>query len=129
MRGRVDDDGIVCSAKDDVNIVECVQRSGTWHRTCVEFRAEGTGPRNTSPQRYRYALQLGVDVALFKTDVERSPTVVTESVPEETWFWAAMGSIGLSLLMKLMGRDHLSLFIGQWAPTFLLLALYRRISK
>jgi hypothetical protein len=68
-------------------------------------------------------------VALFKSDVQETPKVITESVPEETWFWAAMGSIGLSLLMKLMGRDHLSLFIGQWAPTFLLLALYRRISK
>lgn len=68
-------------------------------------------------------------MALFKTDVERTPKVVTESVPEETWFWAAIGSIGLSLLMKLMGRDHLSLFIGQWPPTFLLLGLYRRLSK
>lgn len=74
-------------------------------------------------------IQLGVAVALFKTDVERSPTAVTESVPEETWFWAAIVSIGLSLMMKLLGRDNLSLFIGQWPATFLLLGLYRRLSK
>lgn len=68
-------------------------------------------------------------MALFKTDVERSPKMVTETVPEETWFWAAIGSIGISLLMKLMGRDSLALFIGQWPPTFLILGLYRRMSR
>jgi hypothetical protein len=31
--------------------------------------------------------------------------------------------------LKLAGRDHLSLFVGQWPPTFLLFGLYRRLSN
>jgi hypothetical protein len=67
-------------------------------------------------------------MALFKSDVPEAPKVITESVPEETWYWLALGSIVLSLALKLAGRDHLSLFVGQWPPTFLLLGLYRRLS-
>jgi hypothetical protein len=70
--------------------------------------------------------QIGANVAIFKKDVAESPKVVTESVPEEVWYWAAIGSILLSLVLKLFGRDHMSLFVGQWPPTFLLLGLYRR---
>jgi hypothetical protein len=68
-------------------------------------------------------------VALFKSDVAETPKDITESISEETYYWAAMISILLSLLVKVAGRDHLALFIGQWPPTFLLLGLYRRLSK
>jgi hypothetical protein len=67
-------------------------------------------------------------MALFKSEPVESPMAITESVPEETWYWAAIISILISLFLKLIGRDHLSLFVGQWPPTFLLLGLYRRLS-
>lgn len=68
-------------------------------------------------------------MAMFKRDVKQKPQEVTESIPEETWYWAALVSIVLSLMLKLAGKDHMSLFIGQWPPTFLLMGLYRRLSK
>ena len=54
---------------------------------------------------------------------------VTDQVPEETWYWAALGSIGVSAILKLTGKDHLALFVGQWPPTFLLFGLYYRLTS
>ncbi len=54
---------------------------------------------------------------------------VTDNVPEETWYWLAIGSILASAALKLSKRDHLSLFVGQWPPTFLLFALYHRLVR
>ncbi len=34
-----------------------------------------------------------------------------------------------SLTLRLMGKDHVSLFVGQWAPTFLILGLYNKMVK
>jgi hypothetical protein len=53
----------------------------------------------------------------------------TEGIPEETWYWAALGSIGLSALLKLSGKDDWAIFVGQWSPTFLLFGLYHRLIR
>ncbi len=60
---------------------------------------------------------------------ERAYFDFTSRIPEETWYWAAVGSIGVSALLKLSGKDHWSLFVGQWPPTFLLFGLYHRIAR
>ena len=49
---------------------------------------------------------------------------VTDSIPEETWYWLSLGSIGISAVLKLMQKDNWALFVGQWPPTFLLFGLY-----
>ena len=41
----------------------------------------------------------------------------------------AAGSIAGSATLKMMGRDKDALFVGQWAPTFLILGLYNKIVK
>jgi hypothetical protein len=53
----------------------------------------------------------------------------TAKLPSDTFLWAAMGSIGASLTLKIMGRDKDALFVGQWAPTFLILGLYNKLVK
>jgi len=53
----------------------------------------------------------------------------TDNVPEETWYWLALSSIGLSAVLKLAGKDTWALFVGQWPPTFLLFGLYYRMTK
>lgn len=53
----------------------------------------------------------------------------TAKLPSDVFLWAAAGSICGSLAMKMAGRDHEALFVGQWAPTFLLLGLYNKIVK
>ena len=59
----------------------------------------------------------------------RSIEEQTARVPSDIFLWAAMGSIGGSLFLKAAGRSQDSLFVGQWAPTFLLLGLYNKIVK
>ena len=53
----------------------------------------------------------------------------TAKLPSDTFLWLATGSIGASLALKLMGRDHAALFVGHWAPTFLILGLYNKLVK
>src|SRR5690606_12103051 len=53
----------------------------------------------------------------------------SSKLPSDTFLWAALGSIGLSLTLRLSGRRDLSQFVGQWAPTFLILGLYNKLVK
>ena len=53
----------------------------------------------------------------------------TAKLPSDLFLWAAGASILGSLALQVSGRDHQSLFVGQWAPTFLILGLYNKIVK
>ncbi len=61
--------------------------------------------------------------------VARAIEQQTAKLPSDTFLWAALGSIGLSLSLKVLGRRHDALFVGQWAPTFLLLGIYNKLVK
>jgi len=54
---------------------------------------------------------------------------ITAGVPSDTFLWLACGSIAASLGFKIAGRDHEALFVGQWAPTFLIMGLYNKLVK
>lgn len=53
----------------------------------------------------------------------------TAKLPSDTFLWAAIGSIGLSLAFKATGKDEAANFVGHWAPTFLILGLYNKLVK
>lgn len=53
----------------------------------------------------------------------------TAKLPSDTFLWAAVGSIGLSLGLELAGKTQAANFVGHWAPTFLILGLYNKIVK
>jgi hypothetical protein len=53
----------------------------------------------------------------------------TARLPSDTFLWAAAGSIATSLVLEMTGRRQPALFVGQWAPTFLLLGIYNKIVK
>lgn len=53
----------------------------------------------------------------------------TAKLPSDTFLWAAIASIAASLTLGVMGKKHGSLFVGQWAPTFLILGLYNKLVK
>jgi hypothetical protein len=53
----------------------------------------------------------------------------TAKLPFDTFLWAATGSIVASLTLKIMGCHKDALFVGQWAPTFLILGLYNKLVK
>jgi hypothetical protein len=53
----------------------------------------------------------------------------TAKLPSDLFLWAALGSMGVSLTLKVMKKDEEALFVGQWAAPFLLLGLYNKIVK
>ena len=53
----------------------------------------------------------------------------TAALPSDTFLWAAVGSMAGSLVLQAMGHKEKSLFIGQWAPTLLILGLYNKLVK
>jgi hypothetical protein len=61
--------------------------------------------------------------------VARSIEQQTAKLPSDTFLWTAIGSMGVSLALKLSGKDHAANFIGQWAPTMLILGLYNKVVK
>ena len=61
--------------------------------------------------------------------VARSIEQQTAKLPSDLFLWAAFGSIAGSLLFKMSGKNHESLFVGQWAPTFLILGIYNKLVK
>lgn len=53
----------------------------------------------------------------------------TARVPSDAFLWAAVGCMAGSAVMQAIGQKHISLFVGQWVPTILLLGLYNKIVK
>ena len=62
-------------------------------------------------------------------DAQESYFSFTDQIPEEAWYWAAIGSIALSAALKLAGKDNWSIFVGQWPPTFLILAVFHKVLR
>ena len=61
--------------------------------------------------------------------VARAIEQQTAKLPSDTFLWLAMGSIAGSLALKLTGHERDANFVGQWAPTFLILGLYNKLVK
>lgn len=53
----------------------------------------------------------------------------TARVPSDVFLWAALGSMAVSATFKILGREKDALFVGQWAPSFLMLGLYNKLVK
>jgi len=60
-------------------------------------------------------------------DIQSQYFRVTDRVPEEIWYWAALVSIVVSASLWVLGRRDWSTFVGQWPPTFLLFGLFHKI--
>jgi hypothetical protein len=52
-----------------------------------------------------------------------------EEVPTQAYLGAAVGAIGLSMLLRLSGKKDAAVFVGQWPPTFLLFALAYKLLR
>jgi hypothetical protein len=53
----------------------------------------------------------------------------TSKLPSDLFLWTALGSMATALTLKLMGKKHEALFVGQWAAPFLILGLYNKLVK
>ena len=61
--------------------------------------------------------------------VARAIEEQTAKLPSDAFLWAAGASIATSLILKMLDKNHEALFVGQSAPTFLLLGLYNKLVK
>jgi hypothetical protein len=53
----------------------------------------------------------------------------TAKLSSDTFLWAAAASIATAATLQLMGNKQASVFVGQWAPTLLILGLYNKLVK
>jgi len=61
--------------------------------------------------------------------VARTIEQQTAKLPSDLFLWAAIGSVGVSLVMQLTGNKEKSHWVGQWVAPFLLLGVYNKIVK
>jgi hypothetical protein len=61
--------------------------------------------------------------------VARSIEEQTAKLPSDTFLWAAFGSMAASLALQAMGKKQIGNFVGQWAPTILIMGLYNKLVK
>ena len=61
--------------------------------------------------------------------VARSIEQQTAKLPSDWFLWAAVGAMATSATLQAMGNKHVSLFVGQWAPTLLIFGLYNKLVK
>jgi hypothetical protein len=53
----------------------------------------------------------------------------TSKVPSLMWLGLAIGSMAASAALVLTGRKQLGNFVGQWAPSILIIGVYNKIAK
>jgi hypothetical protein len=53
----------------------------------------------------------------------------TAKIPSDVFLWVAIGAMGVSATLQIMGRRDQGNFVGQWAPTILILGLYNKLVK
>ena len=53
----------------------------------------------------------------------------TAQVPSSVFLGLAIGSMALSAVFKIMGKDDWALFVGQWPAPFLIMGNYNKMVK
>ena len=53
----------------------------------------------------------------------------TSRIPSSGYLGAAIGAMAVSAVLKIVGKDSWALFVGQWAPAFLIMGVYNKLVK
>lgn len=61
--------------------------------------------------------------------VARTIEEQTAKLPSDVFLWGALGAIGASAVLQVMGKKNLSLFVGDWVAPMLLFGVYNKIVK
>ncbi len=70
-------------------------------------------------------VQSGVPEGRFTGAIEAQ----TSKIPSSGYLAAAVGAIAASAILKVVGKDDWSLFVGQWPAAFLLMGVYNKMVK
>jgi hypothetical protein len=54
---------------------------------------------------------------------------LTSQLPSSTFLGLAIGSMAISAILKLSGKNTWALFVGQWAAPFLIMGNYNKMVK
>lgn len=91
----------------------------------VEYMGANGGERPANPQgRSSTEAAQHAEGPVAKTIEDQ-----TAKIPSDAFLWAAGASIFTALALQAIGRKAESTFIGQWAPTILILGLYNKLVK
>ncbi|MFB3813023.1 MAG: hypothetical protein ACE14L_02845 [Terriglobales bacterium] len=53
----------------------------------------------------------------------------TSKLPSSAYLAFAVSAMAASAVLKVLGKDDWSLFIGQWAPSLLIMGMYNKMVK
>ena len=53
----------------------------------------------------------------------------TSKMPSSAYLGLAIGAMGVSAILKAMGKDEWALFVGQWPAPFLIMGIYNKMVK
>jgi len=53
----------------------------------------------------------------------------TSQAPSSLFLGLALGSMAISAVLKISGKDNWALFVGQWAAPFLIMGNYNKMVK
>lgn len=76
-----------------------------------------------------YFMATNYNVEHREGKVARTIEQQTAKLPSDLFLWAALGSMAVSAALQFTNQKKISLFVGQWAPSFLLLGLYNKLVK
>lgn len=76
-----------------------------------------------------YTMDYSTITAPTEGTVTKRIEKITAKLPSDSFLFAAGGIILLSLATRAMGKEHTSLFFGQWVAPLLLLGVYNKIVK
>lgn len=98
-----------------------------WRAAAFNLLEPESAPMINSPTTQRR----GTDEAQAHSegDLARMIEDQTAKLPSDAFLWAALGSMGVALFLRLTDRKDESLFIGQWAAPFLLFGVYNKLVK
>ncbi len=82
-----------------------------------------------SMRRYRRNMEKMHDWGHDEGQMASAIEEQTAKLPSDLFLLLAGGSILASMSLKVMQRNQDALFVGQWAPTFLILGLYNKLVK
>jgi hypothetical protein len=89
----------------------------------------GAEPEYTFGRRTEMTISTSARFEQTEGAVARAIEGQTAKLPSDTFLWAAVASMATSATLQLMGNKQASVFVGQWAPTFLILGVYNKLVK
>src|SRR5690242_13506192 len=103
---------------------------GERFRQCQESKAfSGSEKENVYHQKKGRSMKVLKEELGMANDAQGQYFEVTDKIPEGIWYWASLVSIIGSMVLFFARKRQESLFVGQWAPTFLLFGLFHKDRK